>query len=330
MEDIVLQVSDLYAGFHTKTGILHAVNGISYSLSKGETVAIVGESGCGKSCSVLSLVQLLPERAGFISGGKVLYHDMDLLKLSKSEIRKIRGKDISIVFQDPLHSLNPVMRIGDQIEEKIIRHMGCSKEAATKQCLEVLDMVQIPDPYERMKCFPHQLSGGMRQRVMIAIALACYPQIIIADEPTTALDVTIQAEIIDLMKSLKEQLGMSLIWISHDLGVVAQLADKVLVMYGGRIVEEASVFELFDKPSHPYTRGLLGSLPNFIDFDRNKKLDTIEGSPLDLFEIPNYCFFSSRCKFACEKCLQHYPKNFCISKNHNVSCWVDPETGVLR
>jgi oligopeptide transport system ATP-binding protein len=281
----LLDVKGLETRFFTQDGVVHAVNGISYHLDEGETLAIVGESGCGKSVGVMSLLRLIPQPPGKITGGEVLFgtgeERKNLLKLSDEEIRQVRGNRIAMIFQDPMTSLNPVLTIGFQISEALILHLGMDKEAARKRSVELLELVGIPRAAERLDDYPHQFSGGMRQRVMIAMGLSCNPQLLIADEPTTALDVTIQAQITDLVKRLRDEIGMAIIWITHDLGVVAGLADRVIVMYAGFIVEEALVKELYADPRHPYTLGLLGSLPR-LDETRTHRLSSIEGLPPDL------------------------------------------------
>lgn len=329
MKKKILEVKGLETRFHTKSGVVHAVNGISYHLQQGETLAIVGESGSGKSVSLLSILGLIPQPPGEITAGQALFHGRDLLKLSRKELRNIRGKEISVIFQDPLHSLNPVLTVGNQISEMIQRHLGCNRKEAISRSIESLEMVQIPDPKIRIHNYPHQLSGGMRQRVMIAMALSCNPQILIADEPTTALDVTIQAQIIDLIRELHDRLGMSIIWITHDLGVVAKLADRVMVMYAGKIIEEGNVFDIYDFPGHPYTKGLLGSLPDSNDRS-GSRLNAIDGSPLNLLLLPQGCPFAKRCKYVIEKCYQEYPPTYQVKEKHKVDCWIDMKSRKFR
>ncbi|NMB61272.1 MAG: ABC transporter ATP-binding protein [Chloroflexi bacterium] len=318
-------VKDLETQFHTREGTVHAVNGVSFSLKEGETLGIVGESGCGKSVSMLSTLRLIPQPPGEIVSGEAIFQGRDLLKLSREELRHVRGGQIGFVFQDPMTSFNPVQTIGKQLMEPLEIHLGMNKKQAWDRAVEMLNLVRIPNPEDRMKDYPHQFSGGMRQRAMIAMALSCSPQVLIADEPTTALDVTIQAQIMDLVLSLREELGMSIIWITHDLGVVAGLADRVVVMYAGYIVEEANVKDLYARPEHPYTLGLLRSLPR-LDMDEKKRLVSIEGVPPVLFKKPTFCPFASRCPFRVSKCLEENPPLMMVGENHRVACWVDTYT----
>ncbi|HEX5417995.1 MAG TPA: ABC transporter ATP-binding protein [Chloroflexota bacterium] len=302
----LLEVTDLQIEFRTADSCVHAVNGVSYSLDEGETLGIVGESGCGKSVSALALMRLLPRPAGQIVGGMIRFSGRNLLELSEAELRAIRGKEIAMVFQDPLTALNPVLPIGQQIAEAMTLHLGLSGRQARARVGELLDLVGIPDARRRIDDYPHQFSGGMRQRVMIAMALSCQPRLLIADEPTTALDVTIQAQIVELVRRLQREFGMAVIWITHDLGVVARLADRVMVMYAGRSVEEGPVDELFENPRHPYTLGLLGSVPR-LDDARRESLQPIEGMPPDLTEIAPGCLFEPRCRYAIPRCLDAAP-----------------------
>jgi oligopeptide transport system ATP-binding protein len=325
---VLLAVKDLCTEFITNYGVVHAVNGISYDLYKGETLGIVGESGCGKSVSVLSILRLLPQPPARIASGNIFFDGKNLLRITREEMRQIRGRKIAMIFQDPMTSLNPVYTIGFQLIEPLRLHMGLSKDEAHKRAMKLLEMVGIPEASSRLDDFPHQFSGGMRQRVMIAMALACNPTLLIADEPTTALDVTIQAQIIDLIKQIRNQLGMSLIWITHDLGVVAGLADRVIVMYAGYIVEEAAVEELFASPSHPYTVALLNSLPS-IDHESGETLQTIDGLPPDLVRLPEGCPFAERCAYVKEDCRVNPPLEY-ITPDHKIACWVDIDTGNLR
>jgi oligopeptide transport system ATP-binding protein len=334
----LLKVRDLTVRFHTLDGIVHAVNGISYKLEKGETLAIVGESGCGKSVSVLSLMQLIPQPPGQIVAGQVLYQGQDLLQLSEEEIQHIRGREIAMVFQDPMTSFNPVMRIGRQVGEGLHRHMAMAWQKVRVRVGELLDLVGIPGAGARYDDYPHQFSGGMRQRAMIALGLSCTPNLLIADEPTTALDVTIQAQIIELVKSLREELGMAIIWITHDLGVVAGLAEKVLVMYAGFIVEQGSVDQIYKDPRHPYTMALLDSLPR-VDRNSQDRLATIPGFPPDLLGLPPGCPFMPRCAYAVERCHRENPTLLAVDDdkmsgtagdNHKIACWVDVKTGRER
>jgi oligopeptide transport system ATP-binding protein len=292
----LLEVRNLKTQFFTQDGVVHAVNGISYSVDKGETVAIVGESGSGKSVGVMSLIRLIPQPPGKIVDGEVLFDGQDLLKLSEDDLREIRGNRIAMIFQDPMTSLNPVLTIGRQITESLELHLHMNKEQARKRAVQLLELVGIPGADARLDDYPHQFSGGMRQRVMIAMGLSCDPQLLIADEPTTALDVTIQAQIVDLVRRLQDELGMAIIWITHDLGVVAGLAQRVMVMYAGFIVEESAVEDIYARPRHPYTLGLLRSIPR-LDLGRQKRLVPIEGLPPDLLEPPNHCPFAPRCSF---------------------------------
>ena len=305
------------------------MNGISYHLDESETLAIVGESGCGKSVGVMSLLRLIPQPPGKITNGQVLFDGKDLLKMSDDEIRRVRGNRIAMIFQDPMTSLNPVLTIGFQVSEALMLHMGMDRAAATKRTVELLELVGIPEAATRIDDYPHQFSGGMRQRVMIAMGLSCNPQVLIADEPTTALDVTIQAQITDLVKRLRDELGMAIIWITHDLGVVAGLADRVIVMYAGFIVEEAPVRDLYANPSHPYTVGLLGSLPR-LDEARAHRLTSIEGLPPDLIDLPKGCPFYARCRFHIDRCATDNPKLEPVSPGHKAACWVDVNTGEGR
>ncbi|GAB4505992.1 MAG: ABC transporter ATP-binding protein [Anaerolineales bacterium] len=323
----ILEVKGLKTQFFTQDGIVNAVNGISYTLDEGETLGIVGESGCGKSVSVLSVMRLIPQPPGKIVGGQVIFEGRDLLKLSEDEMRQVRGNKISMVFQDPMTSLNPVLTIARQMTEGMELHLGLDHQQARKRAIELLEMVNIPQAKDRIDDYPHQFSGGMRQRVMIAMGLSCNPQVLIADEPTTALDVTIQAQILDLVRDLKQKIGMAIIWITHDLGIVAGLADRVLVMYAGYIIESAPVKEIYADPRHPYTLGLLGSIPR-LDAERKKKLTPIEGLPPDLIDPPPGCPFAPRCRFAIEQCLVENPTLQPVALNHHVACWVDTKRGV--
>jgi len=298
-------------------------------LKEGETLGVVGESGCGKSVTMLSVLGLIASPPGKLNAGKAFFSGQDLISMKKEEIRQVRGAQIGMIFQDPMTSLNPVLTIGRQLEEPLMLHIGMTKQQASERAAELLSMVGIPNAKDRLKDYPHQYSGGMRQRVMIAMALSCTPQILIADEPTTALDVTIQAQIMDLVKRLRDELGMAIIWITHDLGVVAGIAQRVLVMYGGYIIEEASVKDLFANPSHPYTVGLLGSLPR-VDEKERGKLYSIEGSPPVLYQKPNYCPFAPRCRWVMERCWKENPVLEPVSPEHRIACWVDIKTGRPR
>jgi oligopeptide transport system ATP-binding protein len=329
MPDLLLDIKGLETQFKTPDGIVHAVNGVSFGLKEGETLGVVGESGCGKSVTMLSVLGLIPSPPGKVIAGEAFYFGQDLLKMSKEEIRHVRGAQISMVFQDPMTSLNPVLTVGFQLEEMLLLHIGMSRNQARERAAELLGMVGIPKPKDRLNDYPHQFSGGMRQRVMIAMALSCSPQILIADEPTTALDVTIQAQIIELVKRLRDELGMTIIWITHDLGVVAGLAQRVMVMYGGYIIEEAPVKELFASPTHPYTLGLIQSLPR-VDRDEHRKLYSIEGLPPVLYQKPTSCPFAPRCKWAMERCWKENPVLENVGPEHRVACWVDTTTGRNR
>ena len=318
----LLEVKELKTVFSTQDGVVNAVNGISYSLEAGEALGIVGESGCGKSVSVLSIMRIIPDPPGRIVGGEVLFNGRDLLKMDLRDLRKVRGNRIAMIFQDPMSSLNPVLTIGRQISESVLLHTDMDKKQARQRTVDLLDMVGIPEAENRLNEYPHQFSGGMRQRVMIAMALSCDPEILIADEPTTALDVTIQAQIVDLVKRLQDELGMAVIWITHDLGVVAGFVDKVVVMYAGHIVEAAPLKEFYSNPCHPYSIGLLGSLPR-LDSETHVKLTSIEGMPPDLINMPECCPFVSRCSYAIERCSQENPLLRQVGSEHEVACWVD-------
>ena len=329
MEAPLLEVKDLTTRFKITGGYVHAVNGITYQLKEGDSLGVVGESGCGKSVSMLSLMRLIPQPPGEIPAGEVWYGGRDLLKLPMEKMRSVRGKEIAMIFQDPMTSLNPVMTIGRQITEMLELHMAMNRQQARDRAAQLLTMVGIPRAADRLEDYPHQFSGGMRQRVMIAMALSCAPQILIADEPTTALDVTIQAQIVDLVKRLRDELGMTIIWITHDLGVVARLVQSVIVMYAGYIIERAPVKELYAHPSHPYTLGLLGSLPRLDDMER-QRLVSIEGAPPDLVDLPKGCPFTARCPFVIERCRHENPPLLQVGPAHEAACWVDVTTGRPR
>jgi len=325
----LLDVNDLVVRFSTVAGTVHAVNGASFSVDRGETLGVVGESGCGKSVSVLSVVGLIQQPPGEIVSGEVLYGGRDLLQLKEQEMARIRGRDVAMVFQDPMSSLNPVLTIGRQISETMTVHLGMSQEEAHARAIELLDMMGIPEPADRYDDYPHQFSGGMRQRVMIASALACSPSLLIADEPTTALDVTIQAQLIDLVRDLRDRLDMAIIWITHNLAVVAELADRVCVMYAGFIVEEADVFDLFAEPLHPYTLSLLKSVPR-VDQVIDDELFAVPGSPPDCLRLPPGCPFAPRCRFSVRRCHEEAPPLREVGPAHRAACWVDVETGRER
>jgi peptide/nickel transport system ATP-binding protein len=324
--ELVLQVDDLQTYFYTRTGLLKAVDGVSFSLRRGETLAIVGESGCGKSVTALSIMRLVGSPPGRIVGGSVRLDGVDLIALDEDAMRAIRGNQISMIFQEPMTSLNPVMTIGRQISEALILHQQMSQKAALKRSTEMLQLVGIPEPAQRVKEFPHQLSGGMRQRAMIAMALACNPKVLIADEPTSALDVTIQAQILDLMAKLQRELGTAMILITHDLGVVAETAERVIVMYAGRKVEEAAVAELFARPLHPYTRGLINSIPRLALMRREKgqpgaRLQEIPGMVPALSNLPQGCTFAPRCALADDTCRAKFPGYEEKRPGHWAACW---------
>ncbi len=325
----LLQVRNLITRFHTPEGTVYAVNGISLHVNEGETLAIVGESGCGKSVTMLSILRLIPIPPGEIVAGEAILHDRDLLKMKDAELENIRGKEVSMVFQDPMTSLNPVLTIGRQISESLRVHLGMEADMAKRRTIELLEQVGISDAEHRLGDYPHQFSGGMRQRVMIAMALACAPSLLIADEPTTALDVTIQAQIMELVIQLRQQLGMAIIWITHDLGVVAGIAHRVIVMYAGFIVEEALVEDLYENPKHPYTASLLAALPR-VDRRRDRRLKSIPGAPPSLLVEPKACPFSLRCEFALEQCAGENPPLEQISPTRKLACWVDISTGKAR
>ena len=317
----LLNVENLQTQFKTEEGLVHAVNGISYYLNAGEILGIVGESGSGKSVSVLSLMGLLPQPPAVITGS-AHFEGSDLIKLSDDELHKIRGNKVAMIFQDPMTSLNPVLTVGEQIREALEEHTDLKDEAMQARIIELLSLVGIPMPEDRAKQYPHQFSGGMRQRAMIAMGLACNPQLLIADEPTTALDVTIQAQIVDLVKGLQNKIGMAVIWITHDLGVVAGLVNRVAVMYAGHIVETAPVKTLYKDPRHPYTLGLLGSLPR-LDEDTRQPLISIDGMPPDLIDYPKGCPFAPRCAYVIEKCQTENPTLQPVGDDHESACWVD-------
>ena len=327
----VLQVDDLQTYFYTRIGLVKAVDGVSFSLRRGETLAIVGESGCGKSVTALSLMRLVADPPGRIVGGAVRLDGIDLLGLDAATMRQVRGKEISMIFQEPMTSLNPVMTIGRQISEALMLHGAALRKRARARTLEMLQLVGIPDPEERVKEYPHQLSGGMRQRAMIAMALACNPKVLIADEPTSALDVTIQAQILELMASLRHKLGTAMILITHDLGVVAETADRVIVMYAGRKVEEATVEELFAQPLHPYTRGLMRSIPRLALMRHGTasagRLQEIPGTVPALSALPAGCAFAPRCAFASDICRREYPRYEEKRAGHRAACWHSDRLG---
>ena len=320
MSETLLSVRDLETHFFTQDGITRAVGGVSFEVAKGETLGIVGESGCGKSVTALSIMRLLPDRLARTVGGSVTMGNTDLLSLPEERMRAIRGNRIAMIFQEPMTSLNPVLTIGHQIAEAVRIHQGASRQAAEKRAVEMLKLVRIPDAQSRLADYPHQFSGGMRQRVMIAMALACNPELLIADEPTTALDVTIQAQILDLMLELKERTGAAVILITHDLGVVAEVCQRVIVMYAGKKIEEASVTDLFDQPAHPYTRGLMTSIPRFKGVAKKRRLTEIPGIVPSLREPIEGCAFAPRCTFATTRCSNEEPKLRTIGRGHTTAC----------
>jgi oligopeptide transport system ATP-binding protein len=326
----VLEVKNLVTKFYTLDGVVNAVNGVSFDLEDGETLAIVGESGSGKSVTMMSLLGLIPMPPGKVESGEAIYYNkQDLLQLSPAELRDIRGGQIGFVFQDPISTLNPILTIGEQISETLVKHKGMNKKQARERVIELLTQVGIPDPELRYDAYPFQFSGGMRQRVVIAIAIACTPKIIIADEPTTALDVTVQAQIIELFKRLRDALGVAVIWITHDLGVVAGIADRVMVMYGGRPVEIALVDDLYENPQHPYTVGLLGALPR-LDSKESKRLVSIQGAPPDLLIPLTHCPFAWRCEYVFDRCWEEIPQPVLVGEQHQTACFYDMDKGEPR
>ncbi|MFD2371843.1 ABC transporter ATP-binding protein [Brevibacillus sp. GCM10020057] len=317
----ILEVKDLHVSFHTYAGEVKAVRGVNFHVNRGEAVAIVGESGCGKSVTAQSLMKLIPMPPGEIKKGEILFNGEDIVKKSNKEMESIRGKDIGMIFQDPMTSLNPTMTVGNQITEGLIKHQNMSRTAARQRAIELLTMVGIPQPEKRVEQYPHEFSGGMRQRAMIAIALACSPKLLIADEPTTALDVTIQAQILDLMKELQKKTGTSIILITHDLGVVAEMCDRVIVMYAGKVIETGTVDDIFYNPQHPYTKGLLRSVPR-LDLNRDEPLTPIFGTPPDLLRPPVGCGFTARCESAMRVCQEFDPELKDISATQRAACWL--------
>ena len=320
MADPLLKIEDLHTQFFTEDGVVNAVNGVSYDVMPGEILGLVGESGCGKTVSALSILRLIPNPPGKITSGKIMFEGEDILKMSEDEIRHIRGNKIGMIFQEPMTSLNPVLTIGRQLTETLELHLKMDGRSATQRAIELLEMVGIPEAKSRIKDYPHQFSGGMRQRVMIAMALSCNPKLLLADEPTTALDVTIQAQILELLTRLTRELGTSVIIITHNLGVVARYADRVNVMYAGRIIESATAAELYPNPRHPYTLGLLRSVPR-LDQSRKSRLDPIEGMPPDLINLGAGCSFRPRCRFAVERCKEEVPPLLSVGPEHEAACW---------
>lgn len=318
-----IEFKNLHTWFYTDAGIVKAVNGVDFEIRKGETVCVVGESGCGKSVTALSLMHLVQSPPGKIVDGEILMEGKDLLKYSKKEMEQVNGKDVAMIFQEPMTSLNPVLKVGYQIMESILFHTDATKEEARAKALEMIKLVGIPRAEEIMECYPHELSGGMRQRIMIAMALVCNPKLLIADEPTTALDVTIQAQILDLMRKLKAELDMSIMLITHDLGVVAEMADYVVVMYAGNVVEKGKVLDIFQNPMHPYTIGLLKSKPVIGKTNHNERLYSIPGQVPNPINMPENCHFNERCEFCQEGCKEKEPKLVHVGNGHYVACFVN-------
>ncbi len=330
-DEVILDIEDLKTRFYTEEGVVHAVEGISYQLHQGETLGIVGESGCGKSVHALSIMRLIPSPPGEIISGKIIFKSQNLLELSEKQMRSIRGDEIAMIFQDPMTSLNPVLKVGFQIMEALKLHQDMNEKQARQRAAELLSLVGIPEAEDRLDDYPHQFSGGMRQRAMIAMALSCDPAILIADEPTTSLDVTIQAQIIDLVNRLQRELGMTVLWITHDLGVIARLADRVNVMYAGQILEKGSANEIFDNPKNPYTVGLLGSLPKPVtSSSSNGKLFSIPGEPPDLIGGTVGCPFSGRCDYEIERCSKEMPILERVNDDHYVACWEKEKVTKVR
>lgn len=318
----ILEVKNLHVTFSTYGGTVKAVRGVDFYLNKGETLAIVGESGCGKSVTSNAIMRLIPSPPGKIASGSIRFKDVEITSVTERKMRDIRGVDISMIFQDPMTALNPTLTIGSQLMEGLMEHQKVSARMAKKKALDMLHLVGIPNPEERLKQYPHQFSGGMRQRIVIAIALICEPDLLIADEPTTALDVTIQAQILELFETIQKKTGVSIILITHDLGVVATIADRIAVMYAGKIIETGTKREIFYQPQHPYTRGLLHSVPRL---DQKGELQPIDGTPPDLFSPPEGCPFTARCPFAMEVCNKVYPVQTELTASHKVDCWLQDE-----
>lgn len=316
----IIDVQDLHTTFKTDNGDVHAVNGVNFRLEPGKTLGIVGESGSGKSVTAYSIMQILAANGG-ISGGKVLYKGEDITKWDKKKMASFRGKCCSIIFQDPMTSLNPVFTIGYQLEEAVLLHTDRNKQQARERAIEMLTLVGVNEPEKRVKQYPHELSGGMRQRVMIAMALACEPDILIADEPTTALDVTIQAQILELMQDLQKKLGMAIIMVTHDLGVIASMCDEIIVMYGGRVCERGTADDIFYAPAHEYTKGLLRSIPTTAN--NGERLVPIGGTPINLLNMPKGCAFCPRCDAAMKICLSQVPEELQVGEKHRASCWMN-------
>ncbi|MDH3915412.1 MAG: ABC transporter ATP-binding protein [Chromatiales bacterium] len=328
MSDVLLEVENLVTAFDTEAGRLRAVDGVSFQVRRGHTLGIVGESGCGKSVTALSIIRLLPQPMGQVLGGRIIFEGRDLLQTSEEDIHAIRGARIGMIFQEPMTALNPVHRIGKQLSEVFLLHQDVTPRTALEKSVAILDKVGIPSPEIRVGEYPHQLSGGMRQRVMIAMALACKPALVIADEPTTALDVTIQAQILELMKSLQEEMGMSIVLITHDLGVIAETCEDVVVMYAGRVAEKGGVHDIFERPRHPYTRGLLESIPR-LENERKTRLKIIEGMVPGLKDLPAGCRFQNRCPYKKQQCVDGQPEISRVDRGHEVGChrWREIEAG---
>lgn len=322
-DEPILKVNNLHVTFSTYGGTVQAVRGVDFHLNKGETLAIVGESGCGKSVTSNAIMRLIPDPPGKITAGNIYFKGVDLTKLSEKKMRAIRGVDISMIFQDPMTALNPTLTIGTQLTEGLRQHQKVSKEKAIEKAIDIMEVVGIPNPKERLKQYPHQFSGGMRQRIVIAMALICEPELLIADEPTTALDVTIQAQILELFETIQKATGVSIILITHDLGVVAKIADRIAVMYAGKIIETGNKRDIFYQPQHPYTKGLLNSVPR-LDL-AGEKLEPIEGTPPDLFSPPKGCPFAARCPYVMEVCNKVFPVQTEYTDSHHVNCWLQDE-----
>lgn len=317
----LLEVNDLHVSFQMKSGEIQAVRGVSFQVERGEILGIVGESGCGKSVTAQTIMGMIPRSRGRIKKGQILFKGSELTTFSKKDFQRIRGSEIGMIFQDPMSALNPTMKIGKQIDEVLIKHQNLSRKEAKQKTIELLKLVGISDSSTRYSEYSHEFSGGMRQRVVIAMALACNPELIIADEPTTALDVTIQAQILELLKKVQKERDSSVILITHDLGVVAEICDRVAIMYAGMVVESGNVYEIFENPKHPYTIGLLQSVPKLESFE-SERLVAIEGAPPDLFSPSKGCPFAERCPYTMEVCIDHLPKKESIASDHSVSCWL--------
>ena len=327
--DTLLEIQDLHVHFHTPEGTVYAVNGVSYDIHEGEVVAIVGESGSGKSVSMMSILGLIPIPPGEVVRGRATFQGRDLLQMPEKELEDVRGKEIAMIFQDPMTALNPVLSLELQLTEALKKHHGLTEVEAKRRAVEMMDLVGIPDAARRLDEYPHQFSGGMRQRVMIAMMVACNPVLLIADEPTTALDVTIQAQIVELAIRMREQAGMAMFWITHDLGVVAGMADRVIVMYAGTVVEEAGVDSLYEDPLHPYTHALLGALPR-VDQRRDSRLTSIPGAPPNMLAPPRGCPFAPRCQHTFDRCWSEHPPLESLAVRHKAACWFDVKTGEPR